>query len=127
MDRFELEGQTYYQQGRKCGKPSCKCAQGQLHGPYWYRRDQISGKVRYIGRDLPAEIAAAPAAHDNMLSMMVQERRRLINQADALARLIGNKPLRDGDRVTVTALGFGACLVSALAMATIQDGGDGRG
>ena len=23
---------------RACGKPTCRCAQGQLHGPYWYRR-----------------------------------------------------------------------------------------
>ncbi len=120
MDRFELEGQTYYQQSRKC-------AQGQLHGPYWYRRDQVSGKVKYIGRGLPAEIAAVRATHDAMLSMMVQERRRLLSQADALAWLIGNKPLRDGDRATVTALGFGACIVFALALATKQDGGDGRG
>lgn len=21
----------------KCGKPNCRCARGELHGPYWYR------------------------------------------------------------------------------------------
>lgn len=67
------------------------------------------------------------ATHDAMLSMMVQERRRLLSQADALAWLIGNKPLRDGGRATVTALGFGACLVSALALAATQEGGEGKG
>ena len=23
-------------QGRRCGKPGCRCADGELHGPYWY-------------------------------------------------------------------------------------------
>ncbi|MGH3450942.1 MAG: DUF6788 family protein [Haloechinothrix sp.] len=23
-------------QGRRCGKPACRCARGQLHGPYTY-------------------------------------------------------------------------------------------
>jgi hypothetical protein len=127
LDRFELEGQTYFQQGRKCGKPSCKCVQGQLHGPYWYHRDQVSGKVKYIGRSLPVEIAAARAAHDAMLSVMVKKRRRLLEQADALARLIGHKPLRDSDRATVTALGFGACLVSEPDLHSTQDSDNGRG
>ena len=22
---------------RRCGKPRCRCARGDLHGPYWYR------------------------------------------------------------------------------------------
>jgi len=121
MDRFELEGQTYYQQGRKCGKLSCHCALGQLHGPYWYRRDKFTGKVAYIGKDLPLDVAAARAAHDNMLILMVQERRKLLDQADALARLIGNKRLGDDDRATVITFGFGACLVSRPGRSFTQD------
>lgn len=112
LDRFELEGTTYYQQRRKCGKASCKCAQGRLHGPYWYSRDQSSGDVAYIGKELPANVEAARAAHDVMLPAMVQERRRLLEQVDALGRLIGHKALRDGDRAIVAALGFEACLLS---------------
>lgn len=37
----------------KCGKPNCKCARGELHGPYFYRfmRDQY-GRLRkqYVRR-----------------------------------------------------------------------------
>lgn len=25
------------QQWKRCGKPQCRCANGQLHGPYFYR------------------------------------------------------------------------------------------
>lgn len=28
---------TDQQELMRCGKPTCRCAAGQLHGPYWYR------------------------------------------------------------------------------------------
>jgi len=40
---------------KRCGKPSCRCTRGELHGPYWYRRWRESHRQRrqYItGRDL---------------------------------------------------------------------------
>jgi hypothetical protein len=27
---------TYRLEGVRCGKENCKCAEGHLHGPYWY-------------------------------------------------------------------------------------------
>ena len=30
----------------RCGKPSCRCARGELHGPYWYRRWREGGRQR---------------------------------------------------------------------------------
>jgi hypothetical protein len=33
-------------QWRKCGKPGCRCARGQLHGPYWYRFWREAGRLR---------------------------------------------------------------------------------
>lgn len=43
----------------RCGKPGCKCARGELHGPYYYRftRDE-SGRLRksYVRK---AEAASA--------------------------------------------------------------------
>jgi len=38
-----------------CGKPACRCARGQLHGPYWYRRWREDGRQRrqYVR---PAEV-----------------------------------------------------------------------
>lgn len=30
----------------KCGKPNCKCAHGELHGPYYYRFWRENGRLR---------------------------------------------------------------------------------
>jgi hypothetical protein len=48
-------GKIVYRQERiRCGKPSCKCAAGELHGPYWYAYQREGGKLRsrYIGKTL---------------------------------------------------------------------------
>ena len=41
----------------KCGKPSCRCARGVKHGPYWYFRyeewDRAAGVVRYRREYVP--------------------------------------------------------------------------
>jgi hypothetical protein len=41
----------------KCGKPSCRCAGGVRHGPYWYFRyeewDPATGVVRYRREYVP--------------------------------------------------------------------------
>lgn len=125
LDRFTLEGQAYYQQGRKCGREGCKCQQGDLHGPYWYTRNTDSGKVAYIGKDLPPAIAGARYAHDLLLPDMVRERRRLAGLFDAVSRLIRNDPLSDADRRAVESLGLGVALVSLDGPAPTQDGGAG--
>ena len=31
---------------KRCGKPSCRCARGELHGPYWTRRWREGGRQR---------------------------------------------------------------------------------
>ena len=121
LDRFTLEGLTYYQQGRKCGRPGCKCQQGDLHGPYWYTRHVDSGKVAYIGKDLPPAIVAARFAHDLLLPDMVRERRRLAGMFDAVSRLIRNDPLSDADRRAIESLGLDAALVSQRGPARTQD------
>ena len=52
---------TYYQQERiKCGKPNCKCASGEGHGPYWYAYGWDPNSYRmtkkYIGKNPPADL-----------------------------------------------------------------------
>lgn len=39
----------------RCGKTTCKCADGKLHGPYWYAYWSEGGKTKsqYIGKRLP--------------------------------------------------------------------------
>ncbi len=45
----------------RCGKPSCRCARGERHGPYYYRFWREDGRLRK--RYVPAaEVAAVQAA-----------------------------------------------------------------
>jgi hypothetical protein len=44
-------------QGRRCGREGCRCAEGELHGPYLYitlRKPRARGGLLYV----PAELAA---------------------------------------------------------------------
>ena len=45
---------TYQLEKVKCGKEGCKCADGELHGPYWYAYRWNGKKVvsEYIGKTL---------------------------------------------------------------------------
>lgn len=47
-------------QGRRCGKPGCRCARGELHGPYTYLSVAGAGgrsRMVYVPADL-AEVVA---------------------------------------------------------------------
>ena len=46
---------TYRLERVRCGKKVCKCADGQLHGPYWYAYWSEGGKTKsqYVGKKLP--------------------------------------------------------------------------
>src|SRR4051794_41864548 len=47
-------------QGRRCGKPGCRCARGELHGPYTYLslgRERGRSRLVYV----PAALAEAVA------------------------------------------------------------------
>jgi hypothetical protein len=42
---------TQLSQGRRCGKPGCRCARGDLHGPYRYLslgRERGRGRLVYV-------------------------------------------------------------------------------
>ena len=71
----------------RCGKPACRCATGQRHGPYWYLywREGRRQRRRYVKR---AELAAVRA---------VVERRRAADRAERLARLLALDDLREID------------------------------
>jgi hypothetical protein len=45
------------EQRRRCGKEGCRCAQGELHGPYTYL--QVGGRLVYV----PAVLADTVAQH----------------------------------------------------------------
>lgn len=46
---------TYRRELVRCGKKDCRCAKGELHGPYWYAYWSEGGKTKsqYIGKKLP--------------------------------------------------------------------------
>lgn len=112
LDRFTLQGITYYQQGRKCGRASCHCAAGELHGPYWYSRSTLTGKLAYIGRRLPRELEEVRTAHTRLFTAMQDKRRDLLDQAAIIQRLINFEPLSAADIEFLTRIGFAQCLVS---------------
>ncbi len=42
---------TQLTQGRRCGKPACRCARGELHGPYTYLslgRERGRSRLLYV-------------------------------------------------------------------------------
>jgi hypothetical protein len=57
----EAMKKTYRSEMVRCGKESCKCAEGNLHGPYWYAYWTEGGKTRsqYVGKELPKGVKPA--------------------------------------------------------------------
>ena len=123
LETFALEGVTYSQQYRKCGKPTCQTCQngGPGHGPYWYARDGLTGARSYVGRELPADVAAARQELRAKLPELAMQRERLLQQAAALGRLLAHEHLSGKDRELVAWLGFAGCLVQSPAPAAAQD------
>ena len=48
-------GRTLTEQGRRCGRPGCRCADGEPHGPYAYFTPRPAGRGR--ARYVPAALA----------------------------------------------------------------------
>ena len=57
----KIKGVTYQHEKIRCGNPTCKCAKGSLHGPYWYAYSKKNGKLssKYIGKNLLADVNPA--------------------------------------------------------------------
>ncbi len=121
LDRFVLEGVTYYQQGRKCGREGCRCADGELHGPYWYSRELSSGHVKYLGRELPKAITHARATRVLYAPEIESTRRVLRDMLAAIERLQRNDELSNRDRAAIVVLGFGDTLVFQVGLPGEQD------
>jgi hypothetical protein len=61
IDKVQTVHKTYRQENVRCGKASCKCAEGHLHGPYWYAYWSEGGKTKsqYVGKQLPKGVKPA--------------------------------------------------------------------
>jgi hypothetical protein len=109
MSRFILQGSIYYTQTRKCGKANCgTCSRGPKtgHGPYWYRRDRITGKVHYIGRKLPDRIATVRAARRRLRPEALDQRSKLAAQQQVLESFTSSAALSPDDIRQLTDMGF---------------------
>ncbi len=108
---FVLQGFRYYAQGRKCSKKNCKCREGQLHGPYWYRREIASGKRKYIGKKLPMVIVACYLARKDAQSGLEADINALQSRLQKLRMLQRNEALSQVDKIVLQSMGYSDCLV----------------
>jgi hypothetical protein len=78
--------------GVRCGKPACRCARGELHGPYLYRRWREGGRQRrqYVRLDDAETVRAALAEWRRLhppadgLRRELAELRRLLHELDRM-------------------------------------------
>lgn len=59
------------QYSRRCGSPTCKCAQGQLHQG-WALSMSVEGKTQvvYIADELRREVEAGLGRHDDLIKLI---------------------------------------------------------
>lgn len=64
-------------QYKRCGKANCKCARGELHGPYFYRFQWHEGKVikEYVPLSQVKEVRAACARYRALQDQLREGRR----------------------------------------------------
>jgi hypothetical protein len=80
----------------RCGKSNCKCARGELHGPYFYHFVRVNGALvkRYVkAKDAPTMRAACAAWREN--DKQLREMRN--NSHRRLSELI--KKLRESEKL----------------------------
>jgi hypothetical protein len=57
LKKHSTVNKTYQLERVRCGKKNCHCAEGRLHGPYWYAYWSEGGRTKsqYVGKKLPAK------------------------------------------------------------------------
>lgn len=88
----------------RCGKSNCKCAHGELHGPYFYHFVRINGVLvkRYVkAKDVPTMRAAC----DVRRVQDKQKRKELTNSRREFSKLL--KKLRESENLLLQALEMG--------------------
>jgi hypothetical protein len=61
LEERKAVNKTYRLEEVRCGKKNCHCAEGKLHGPYWYAYWTEGGRTKsqYIGKKLPRGVRKA--------------------------------------------------------------------
>src|SRR5688572_13122605 len=66
---------TVVSQGRRCGKESCRCASGELHGPYTYLNVPRPGRrarLVYVPADLAETVAGQVAVAGRVEALLAE-------------------------------------------------------
>ncbi len=92
MPKIEALPGILHAEYKGCGKPSCRCARGELHGPYLYRRWREGGrqKRQYVKQADAQRVADALAEWRRLHPPAYRMRQelaglhRLLRQLDAL-------------------------------------------
>lgn len=62
------------EQTRRCGKPGCRCAEGEAHGPYAYFVPKVAGRGRakYVPSSLIAAVRARLARGEQVETVLAE-------------------------------------------------------
>lgn len=65
---------TLSEQSRRCGKPGCRCATGELHGPYAYFAPRPGGRgaLRYVPAELVAVVRAGLGRGERVQAVLAE-------------------------------------------------------
>ena len=107
MDSFYDNGWLYSRQWRSCGKVTCRCAQGELHGPYWYKREAAGGKAIYVGRAIDPALFAVMEQRQAYQPAIEAHIAQLAADQRLLQDLIEGQPLNLAERHRLEQLGYG--------------------
>lgn len=78
-------------QYKRCGKKTCRCARGELHGPYFYRFKWHDGRVVkiYVRLSDVGEVRAACARYRKMQKELSEGRRHCLALSSRLRLTLG--------------------------------------
>jgi hypothetical protein len=86
----------------RCGKATCKCARGELHGPYFYHFERVGGRLikRYVRAEEAEQFRAACQARREEERQHRQTHKASVQQ---LVKII--EQLRDNEKLLLQFLG----------------------
>ncbi|HEX8173976.1 MAG TPA: DUF6788 family protein [Pyrinomonadaceae bacterium] len=93
LPKMAAHGGTVHRQFVRCGKASCKCARGKLHGAYYYYFVRINGRLkkRYLKADQVEPMRAACAfrqKEDKTRREHSQQNRQMIREMNSRFHLL---------------------------------------
>lgn len=79
VDTLRQDSFCYRLERIRCGREKCRCARGQLHGPYWYVYYRENGRLKseYLGRMLPPFHPALTEYSDRLHRRNEEERKKI--------------------------------------------------